>query len=333
MLRTGLLGFGGIGRHLARELADHPDAALTAVVDVNPDNLEVATDEFDVADDACYTDEERMYEETALDAVVIATPPAFHYRQIHRAFDRGLHVLCEKPVVVDLEEARDVAATFEGGSQVLMACYQRHLDPAFVEGYERWHDGGTEPTFITGELTQNWLHHFESGANWRTDPDVGGRGHLFSVGTHVLEAILWMIGLEPESVSAEMTFYDDSELIDQQSSLSIRFANGAVASVADSAVVATERESIRVWDDDGALQLTSRNWEPPALTLIDADGTESIPDVDRDRARGKVEAFVDAVETGAEPPATIGDVVRVTAVLDAAYESARTGERIPVDID
>ncbi len=197
MIRTAILGLGGFGKLLAQQLLDHPNATLEAVVDVNTDNLETAVEEFGVDEDACYTDETALYDAHDLDAVIIATPPAFHHRQIFEAFDRGLHVLCEKPVVIDLEEAREVAALFEDSSQVLMAGYQRHLDPAFSRGYERWNEGDAEPTFMTGELTQDWTHHFESGTNWRTDPDVGGRGHLFSVGTHVLESLVWMTGLKP----------------------------------------------------------------------------------------------------------------------------------------
>ncbi|GAB6882145.1 Gfo/Idh/MocA family oxidoreductase [Halopiger thermotolerans] len=328
-----MLGFGEFGRYLARDLTTHSDTTLEAVVDVDADNLEIAVDEFGVDPDARYTDEEAMYEQTALDAVIIATPPAFHYDQIRTAFDRGLHVLCEKPVVADLEEARDVADWFADSSQVLMAGYQRHLEPAFIRGHERWAEGDAEPTFMTGELLQDWTDHFEAGTNWRLDPDIGCRGHLFSVGTHVLESLLWMTGLEPESVTADMAFYDDAERIDQRATLSIRFENGAVATMADSAVATTDRERIQIWDGDGALEFSRRDWGEPTLTAIDEDGTDAVCDIDHGGGRGKIEAFVEAIATGAEPPATLEDVIRVTALLDAAYEAARTGGRVTVDLE
>lgn len=329
MLRTALLGVGGIGRRLADELRNHPETSLVAAADVNLENLRAAgIDEGDR-----YTDEERLYDERGdrLDAVVIATPPAFHARQIREAADRGLHVLCEKPLVADREEAQAVVERFANSPETLMVCYQRHLDPAFRRGYERWHDGGCEPTFLTGQLTQDWTAHFEGGENWRTDPAVGVRGHLFSVGTHVLESMLWMTGLTPESVSAEMAFHDGGE-IDTQSALSIRFANGAVASMADSAVVPAQREHLRIWDDDGALELSARDWGEPTLTRLDGGGEESVVDVDRSRRKTKVAAFVETVESGEAPPATAEDALRVTALLDAAYESARTGKRVDVDL-
>lgn len=333
MLRTAVIGAGGIGIRLAREVSNHPDATIVALVDVSQPTLEEAAEDLGVGESMLYVDEETMYAETDLDAVIIATPPAFHHRQILTAFERDLHVLCEKPVVVDREEARDIAERAASGPNVLMAGYQRHLNPGFIRARERWHDGDLEPTFILGSLTQDWRGHFESGTNWRIDPDVGGRGHLFSVGTHVLESILWITGLTPESVRAEMTFYDDDQEIDQQAALVIRFQNGTIASLGDSAIVPATREHIQVWDDDGAVYLTGEGWGRRSLSLIDQDGNESTPDLDYDGAQGKFEAFVEAIETDSEPVATAEDVVRVTALLDAAYQSAHENRRVSVDLE
>lgn len=333
MLTIGIIGTGGIGIHLAREVRDHPKTEIAALVDVSEDALESAADEFGVDGSACYADDAAMYDGHDLDAVIIATPPAFHYDQILDAFDRDLHVLCEKPVVVDLAEARDVAERVEQGSNVFMAGYQRHLNPGFLSARDRWRDSDLEPSFITGELTQDWTHHFERGTNWRMDPDIGGRGHLFSVGTHVVESILWMTGLTPETVSADMEFYDDAGMIDMQSSLNVRFENGALASLSDSATTPATREHIHVWDDDGAVYLDGTDWDPRRLTLCGADGTETEPDLDYDGMETKVAALVDAIETGSEPPATATDALRVTALLEAAYESARRNERVAVDLD
>ena len=333
MLRTALIGSGGIGTHLASEVRDHPDGELVAIVDVDAGSLAEAGEAFDVPDDALFTDEEELYAAmTELDAVIVATPPAFHFASVERAFDRDLHVLCEKPVVMDLAEARDLASLVEGTDRVLMAGYQRHLNPGFVHARERWRDGDVTPTFITGELTQDWRHYFDDGSNWRLDPTVGGGGHLFSVGTHVVESILWMTGLTPTSVSAEMEFYDEAERIDTQSSLTVRFENGAIASLGDSAVTPATREHIHVWDDDGAVYLSGRDWGRRELAVLDERGEDVTPEIEYDAAPSKFEAFADAIDGDHEPPATAEDALRVTALLEAAYESARRGERVAVDL-
>ncbi|WP_459193260.1 Gfo/Idh/MocA family protein [Halosimplex sp. J119] len=333
MLRTAIIGTGGIGTHLAREVREHPDGRIAAAVDVNEDALEELAAEHDLDESVLYTDEAEMYAETDLDAVIIATPPAFHDDQIHEAFDRGLHVLCEKPVVIEQEAAERLHDRVADSDLVFMAGYQRHLNPGFVAAYDRYHEEGQEPTFMTGELTQDWTGHFERGTNWRVKPEIGGRGHLFSVGTHVLESVLWLSGLTPTAVSAEMDFYDDEGYIDTKSSLTVRFENGAVASFADSAVASATREHIHVWDDEGAMYLEGTGWGQRELTVVEPGGDERIPDLAYDEAPSKFAAFAEAIESETKPPATAEDVLVVTALLDAAYESARTGERVAVDLE
>ncbi|MFB6227359.1 MAG: Gfo/Idh/MocA family protein [Halobacteriales archaeon] len=330
MLRTALIGFGGYGARLAREIVDDPNGRLSAVVDIDSGTLDRASKELDLDRSNLYTDERTMYEETALDAVVIATPPAFHDDQIHEAFDRGLNVLCEKPVVVRRPAAERLRDRVAESDLTFMAGYQRHLNPGFIRARERY-QGDHVPSHVVGELTQNWTAYFKQGTNWRTDPDIGGRGHLFSVGTHVVESVLWLTGLRPVAVSAEMEFHDDANLIDKKSSMTVRFANGAVGTFADSAVAPVTREHIHVWDDDGAVYLDGEGWGRRALTVIDATGGERQPDLPYDESPTKFGVFAESALADTEPPATADDVLAVTALLDAAYESAPTGERVEID--
>ena len=331
MLRTAIIGAGGIGTHLAREVREHPDGEIAAAVDVNEVALDDLAAEHDLDDEVLFTDEEAMYEATDLDAVVVATPPAFHEDQVHEAFERGLHVLCEKPVVIERDAAARLRDRVADSDLTFMAGYQRHLSPGFVAAYDRFHDEGHDPNTMVGGLTQDWTHHFEQGTNWRMDPDIGGRGHLFSVGTHVVESVLWLTGLTPTAVSAEMEFYDDEGLIDQTASLSVRFENGATATFSDSAVAPVTREHIHIWDDEGAVYLEGKGWGERELTVIDDDGSERSPEFGTEDAQSKFGAFADAIATGGKPPATAQDVLVVTALLDAAYESARVGERVSID--
>ncbi len=85
VLRTALLGAGGIGSRLARLVVDHPAARLAAVVDVDTAGLDRVAEDCDLDAATLYTDSETMYAETAPDAVVVATPPAFHDEALHAA--------------------------------------------------------------------------------------------------------------------------------------------------------------------------------------------------------------------------------------------------------
>jgi len=333
------IGIAGLGEHGSRHAADAlavDDAVLAAIAEVDDDRRRTAGEEFGVPPAERYADAAALIDEGSLDAVVVASPPAFHRDQILAALDAGLDVCCEKPLVVSTAEAREVADRVGRGPETLLVGYQRHWNPGYVAARDRWRDADREPHFATGELTQDWTHHFESRVNWRTDPEIAGYGHLFSVGTHVLEAMLWATGLSPTAVAAEMEFADDhrpvgERSIDAQASLTIRFENGATATMADCATATAHREHLHVWDEDGGAFLEARNWESPRLSVVDGGDTERTPDLDYDGAPSTVETFVDAIETG-DPPATARDALRVTALLEAAYESARTGERVAVEL-
>lgn len=329
-LSVGITGVGELGTALGREVREAPDADVVAVADVDAENRTAAAETFDVPRARRYADHEAMLDGTALEAVVVATPHTLHYDQVVAALDRGVHTLCEKPLCTDLGHARDLVDRADSGETVLQVGYQRHLSPVFRTARERLPAVAGEPTFITAEITQDWIDH-QRGA-WRGDPDLSGGGQLYDTGSHLLDAVCWVTGLTPESVDAQMVFDDDADRVDRQAVLNVRFGNDAVASVAVSGDVPRTREHLHVWGDDGAVYVEGEGWQRRELSFLDADGTVTYPGTDDWERPSKAGAFLECVHTGATPPATARDALTVTAVTEAAYESARTGERVAVDI-
>ncbi|SEW31211.1 Gfo/Idh/MocA family protein [Natrinema salifodinae] len=327
-LRVGLVGLGSLGVRLGRQFDAVPNAELVALADVNEANLADAGRELGVAAAGRYTDYETMLDEAALDAAAIATPNGLHYDQAVAALERDLHVLCEKPLATSVEDARDLYQRDRATDRVMMLGYQRHLNPAFVMARERLAEGDSDPTFITGEITHDWRSYYETMDDWRMDPELSGGGHLLNVGSHVIDAILWVTGLTPTSVDATVEFHDDEQIFDKQSSITIEFENGAVANVSDTGIVACTREHIHIWDDEGAVYLEGREWDERTGYTIDAEGTERDPYLDYQGRQTKAEAFAEAVREGTEPPITVRDAFRTIVVTMAAYESGRTNERI-----
>ncbi|ELY92201.1 Gfo/Idh/MocA family protein [Natrialba taiwanensis] len=327
-LRVGLVGLGSLGVRLGRQFETVPNAELVALADVNESNLTDAGRELDVPRSAQYADYETMLDEATLDAAAIATPNGLHYEQILAALDRDLHVLCEKPLATAVDDAAELYRREQETDRVMMLGYQRHLNPAFIMARERWATGDNDPTSITAEITHDWRSYYETMDDWRMDPELSGGGHLLNVGSHVLDAILWVTGLTPTSVDATVEFHDDDQYFDTQSSITIEFANGALATVSDTGIVACTREHIHIWDDDGAVYLEGREWDERTGYTIDAEGTEHDPYLDYHGRRTKAEAFTESVLEGTEPPISVRDAFRTLVVTMAAYESGRTGDRI-----
>ncbi|WP_266080434.1 Gfo/Idh/MocA family protein [Haladaptatus caseinilyticus] len=329
-LRVGVIGGGFIGTTVGQEFEEDPRSTVVAIADVSEPARDEAGDTLYVGQGSRYEDYVEMLDAEELDAVLIGTPHAFHYEQTMAALDDGLHVLCDKPLTTDRDKARELAERSEG-DQVLMVGYQRHLNQAFVRARERWDGTDLTPQFISAEITQNWISRFKD--TWRTDPDLSGGGNLYDTGSHLIDAVLWTTGLTPTSVQATMKFADEEDRVDERAQLTVEFEGGSSASIAVYSDAPCVREHIHIWDEEGALYLEGRQWEPRQLTEIEEDSTTVVPYMDNKRHDSKAGAFIDCIETGEEPPATARDAFAVTALTEAAYESARTGERVSIDLD
>lgn len=332
--RMAVLGTGGLGTMLGKQVRRQPDSELVALSDVSPESLDGAGETLAVPPEARYETLDGLLDAEQLDALVIATPHTLHYDQILTALDRGLDVLCEKPLVTDLERARDLNDRAADADETLMVGYQRHVEPEFIYARERWAEGESVPNFVSGEIVEEWVE--PNVGTWRLDPSLSGGGFIYDTGSHVIDAVLWTTGLTPETVTAEMDF--ESEGIDERATLTIEFAGGSTAHLSFHGDVAGVSERLQGWDDDGALRIEGREWGDREITVVEEDGSEVDPYIAaRDSAyedpRTKLDAFVDAIENDRPVPATTTDALRVTAVTEAAYESARTGESVAVNID
>jgi len=329
-IAVGVVGIGSLGKRLAEQFFELEWADLVALADRDETVLADVGGELGVPETERYTAYDRMLRDAPLDAVGIATPNGLHRDQTLAALDADLHVLCEKPLATTVEDAYEVTQRAAESDTVMMVGYQRHCNPAYHMARERWALGDREPRFITGEITHDWQSCYERDDDWRMDPELSGGGHLMNVGTHVIDAILWTTGLTPTEVNANIVFHDDEGIFDRQSTINIEFANGAVANVSDSGVVARTREHVHIWDEDGAVYLEGREWDDRTGFTIDDEGTEHDPYFGYSRWLSKGTAFLDAIETGENPPCTAEDGLKATAVTMAAYESGRREERVAI---
>ena len=170
---------------------------------------------------------------------------------------------------------------------------------------------------------------------WRANPELSGGGFLYDTGNHVVDALLWTTDLTPTTITADMDF--ETEAIDTRANLTIEFEEGTTAHTSFHADVTRVAERLQGWDDEGGIRIVGREWGDRSITVIDEDGSEYDPYVtERDSAyetpRTKIDAFADAIDGTAPIPATTRDALRATAVSEAAYESARTGEPASVGL-
>lgn len=126
--RVALVGCGGMGRHHLSLLSQLLEFEIVALCDIVVDTLSKVGDGFGVK--ALYTDFEKMYDEMNLDLVTVATQTRGHHAPAVAALKRGIPVICEKPIAINLIEADEMVAAAEKSGAKFSIHQQNHVNPA-----------------------------------------------------------------------------------------------------------------------------------------------------------------------------------------------------------
>lgn len=331
MVGMGVIGLGGLGHVMLDAYADLDDVDVVAGADVSPE----ARDAFEAAYDApAYDDYETLLDEhgDALDAATIVTPHTLHHGQAMACLEADLDVLLEKPMVTDTADAVDLVTTAEERDCVLQVGYQRHFHPAFQELRRIVQSGRIgEVHTVSCYLGQEWIRVQQG--TWRTNPALSGGGQLYDTGSHLLDALLWTTGSTPTAVVAEMDFTAPG--VDVNSALGITLdgdGRTATASVGISGdgIEVTPTEGYALWGTRGQV-----GYAEDYLTVTEKGRTTYGTTISADTELGslthaKLGNFVDSVRGDAEPAVPGEYGLQVTALTEAAYEAAETGERVDV---
>ena len=133
-----------------------------------------------------------VLEDEHVDAVYIPLVNSLHMEWTLRALAAGKHVLCEKPLAMNAEQAATMAAAAEASGKKLMEAFMYRFHPAIRTFVEELHD----PLHVRASFGFT----LTDAANYRLDPDAGG-GALLDVGCYTVNVARWILG-EPDGVVA-----------------------------------------------------------------------------------------------------------------------------------
>jgi predicted dehydrogenase len=315
-MQIGLIGYGGIGRRHARHSAANPALKLVAVCDPDPQARERARQEHGVT---AFETAEAMLDGISLDGVLVTAPTAFHGEYIELAARAGKHVFSEKPLVLRPEEAAPVRATLEATG----ITFGFGLVLRYMAAYMR-----AREMVRTGELGRVMLAHARYGAmfpehRYVYSPDLGG-GLLNEHTIHMLDTIDDLVG-PVRTVSACLGRVQGRETEDTAAIL-LQCEGGVGATLAGSGmthfpstleITGTRREIAVV--------------ENARLEEIEGPGRRELPlDPAPDPYLAEVEEWRRAVVEGRAPRTGLPEALRITALLAAVHDAARTGQTILV---
>ncbi|HNZ38735.1 MAG TPA: Gfo/Idh/MocA family oxidoreductase [Candidatus Latescibacteria bacterium] len=130
--RVAIVGCGGIAHTHADSCRKMPEVDIVGLADVRPEALAEFGKTFEVPAERHFTDYVTMFDAVKPDIVCVCTRPAQHCAPTVAALQRGIHVLCEKPMALDLEEADAMVAASEQSGAKLAINTQRHTDPVYL---------------------------------------------------------------------------------------------------------------------------------------------------------------------------------------------------------
>lgn len=199
MIRVALIGLGKMGvSHLAI-IRPHPDVELVAVCDTTKYVLDVLGKYTGIK---TYTDYKQLLEDEQLDAVVVATPSRFHAEIVRAALERNIHVFCEKPFCLDIEEAKELAALAQAKGLVNQVGYHYRFVGALREARRLVETGAIGKVHHIRAEAYGPVVLRPKGSTWRTSKVEGG-GCLYDYASHAIDLMNYLVG-PPTAVSGSV---------------------------------------------------------------------------------------------------------------------------------
>lgn len=229
-VRVGIVGIGGMGSHHARYLSagEVAGAELVAAADVDPERLRVAKEKFG-EDLQTFESAEALLDAEVCDAIIIATPHYFHPPIAVQAFQRGLHVMSEKPAGVYTKQVREMNEAAAASGKVFALMFNQRTRPIYRKLKELIDAGELGTLRRTNWIITSWFRaqsYYDSGG-WRATWAGEGGGVLINQCPHNLDLWQWICGM-PSRVRAFCAFgkYHDIE-VDDDVTAYVEYPNGA----------------------------------------------------------------------------------------------------------
>ncbi|MCK4375367.1 MAG: Gfo/Idh/MocA family oxidoreductase [Candidatus Brocadiae bacterium] len=321
-VRIGLIGVGGFAQVHVGRLQEVEEASISALVDPDPNKIAAVKKRFPhLADCPAYDGHKEMLEHGGLEAAVIASPHHVHCEQIVDSLRAGLHVLTEKPMVCTIEDAHKVMEEEQKAGKLVALAYQRHAQGEFQFVRKCIESGAAgEVQFLSAFQGQNWMKGVAG--TWRQILALSGGGQLNDSGSHLIDIILWVTGLQVSKVCSAIRNFDTE--VDINSALTLEFTNGAVGTLS---VVG----NCPVWWED--ITINCSEWSfflrQDQLTYCTGDRGEMLTLQNTRYGGGTPDRnFVNAILGREEVLAPSVCGLRTIELTEAAWKSAEMGEPV-----
>jgi predicted dehydrogenase len=307
------IGCGNMAGWHAHELLKLGEVNIAAVIDPNP----AAMAAFKLKHCPAAAEYESLESlllklPVELDAVVIVTPHTLHYQQAKLALDHGLHVLVEKPMVTSTPDAYELWRAVNRSGKKLGITFQSPYTANF--GY-----------LAAGRAAGPRRPIQARAGSWRQNAALSGGGFIYDTGAHLLNAVMWLIDEPVIEVSAVLNNLDRA--VDIVGSVTMRFAQGAVASLTFAGDTPTFENALTLFTDRYTIQTDAYGRK---VEIYGPDRAVFDPQIAATEGGTPHANFVAALHDREPLRAPVRYGVLLSALMDAIYQSAGSGMTVRV---
>lgn len=247
---------GGVHRIAAR--LDDRYELVAGALSANPERAREGARDLHIAPERCYADFREMAEAESkradrIDAVAIVTPNHLHYPIAKAFLEAGIHVICDKPITTNVEDALDLAKIARNSGRVFGLTHNYTGYPMVRQARQLVAEGDLGPIRVVQvEYVQDWLatpleKTGQKQASWRTDPAQSGpAGSLGDIGTHAFNLAEFVTGLRCEQIAAELSTFVPGRRVDDNVQMLLRFNQGVKGMLWASQIAAGNENNIRL---------------------------------------------------------------------------------------
>lgn len=328
MIRFGICGSGGfVAAAVLPAMRESGEALVTSVCDPSPDSVRRVIESFDI--ERAYSSLDEMLAKEDIDAVYIASPNVLHLEQVTRSANSGRHVLCQKPLGMTADECREMIVVCEANDVRLGVGFCNRFNNAQRKAKQLLRDGVLGEVSLI-EMSMSAVFGPEARSSWRFNRSVSGGGPLMDLAPHMIDLARFLLDDEVESVQAFVCPDMTETRVEDNAVTALRFRSGILGTLETSA------SRLRPWHyavsgSLGTLQVANPiAWltggqKVARIELFTSDGPAQVDYEANEHIVEEIQAFCTAVKSGQKPPVSGEDGFRAQAVIDAIYESGRTG--------
>lgn len=203
-IRVGVAGVGFIGPAHIEALRRNPGIEVVSIFHPGEEDAKAKAEALGIENH--YADFDTFIDSDNLDSVHICTPNFLHYEMSKKALEKGLHVICEKPLATKISDAEELVALAKEKGLVNAVHFNLRYYPMVRQMKMMREKGDLGDVFsIIGSYLQDWLF-YQTDYNWRLEPDQSGDSRAIAdIGSHLIDIIEYISGLKIVSVMADFS--------------------------------------------------------------------------------------------------------------------------------